>query len=102
MFGGASGSVFWNIYLRKTQQYKRILSANGIISVIGILSFLALLYTKNEWIVSIGTFLCGFSICPFFPISLEYGCELLFPIGEGSAAGFLLASIHLFGFGQVM
>ena len=101
MFGGISGAVFWNIYLKKTQKYKQSLVINGSIGLISICLFLGLLYTENIWIVAIATFLCGFSVCPFFPLSLEYGCELIFPIGEGSAAGFLLASIHLFGLAQV-
>lgn len=102
MIGGASGAVFWNIYLKKTLKYKRILVINASLAIVGLLLFMGLLYAKNVWILIIATFLIGFTLCPFFPISLEYGCELIFPIGEGSAGGFLLASIHIFGLIQVI
>lgn len=102
MVGGAVGAVFWNIVLKRSYRFKRILVTNAWLAVLGVLLFLGLLFTNNEWILMIATFTCGFSLCPFFPLSLEYGCELIFPIGEGSAAGFLLASIHIFGLVQVL
>ena len=99
--GGATGAVFWNVYLKRTHKYKKTLVVNGLMAIFGLIAFIGLLYTDNPWLLSISTFIIGFSLCSFFPLSLEYGCELIFPIGEGSAAGFLLASIHLFGLLQV-
>jgi FLVCR family feline leukemia virus subgroup C receptor-related protein len=99
--GGGIGAFFWNVYLTKTHKYKKTLVVNGAIAIVGLIGFVGLLYTDSIWLLSISTFVIGFSLCSFFPLSLEYGCELIFPIGEGSAAGFLLASIHFFGLMQV-
>lgn len=40
----------------------------------------------------------SFFLIPLVPIMLELGCELVFPVGEGSAVGLLFAFGNLFGF----
>jgi MFS transporter, FLVCR family, feline leukemia virus subgroup C receptor-related protein len=95
--GALIGCIIWNEVLGRTLKFKAILLANALIATISIIGFMLLLMTENIFLLMISTFFCGFSICAFLPISIEYGCEIAFPVGEGSSAGFLQASVHLFG-----
>ena len=40
----------------------------------------------------------SFFLIPLVPIMLELGCELAFPVGEGTAVGFLFAMGNFSGF----
>lgn len=40
----------------------------------------------------------SFFLIPLVPIMLELGCELVFPVGEGSAVGLLFACGNFCGF----
>jgi hypothetical protein len=51
----------------------------------------------------IGTFALGFVMIPLVPIVYELSCELVFPIGEASAVGFLIggSAISAFIYGTI-
>lgn len=40
----------------------------------------------------------SFFLIPLVPVMLELGCELAYPVGEGTAVGLLFAVGNLFGF----
>ena len=66
--------------------------------MLAILVFYPLLLTKNLFLVSFISAFNSFFLIPLVPIMLELGCELVFPVGEGSAVGLLFAVGNFGGF----
>lgn len=60
--------------------------------------FYPLLETNSIFWASFASAYNSFFLIPLVPIMLELGCELAFPIGEGTATGMLFATGNLFGF----
>lgn len=60
--------------------------------------FYPLLETGSLFLASFASGYNSFFLIPLVPIMLEFGCELAFPVGEGTAAGMLFATGNLFGF----
>lgn len=55
------------------------------------------LRVETEWIISIFSGLAGFFLIPNVSLYLAYSAEVSFPIGEGSAGGYLFAAAQTFG-----
>lgn len=53
-------------------------------------------YTEKLFLVVISTGIVGIFFLPMIPIILEFACESVFPIGEGSTVGFLSLMNNLF------
>jgi len=64
-----------------------------IVSMIGYvltnLIFILTLYSGNEYIIMLGFTVGGLFNAPLFAFVLELSCELVFPIGEACAGGFM-------------
>ncbi len=60
--------------------------------------FYPLLETGSLMLASLASGYNSFFLIPLVPIMLELGCELAFPVGEGTAVGLLFATGNLFGF----
>ena len=63
-----------------------------------IIAFYPLLMTNSLFLVSFISAFNSFFLIPLVPIMLELGCELVFPVGEGSAVGLLFAMGNFGGF----
>ena len=66
--------------------------------MLAIILFYPLLLTENLLIASFVSAFNSFFLIPLVPIMLELGCELVFPVGEGSAVGMLFAIGNFAGF----
>lgn len=66
--------------------------------MIAILAFYPLLLTHSLFLASFISAFNSFFLIPLVPIMLELGCELVFPVGEGSAVGLLFAVGNFGGF----
>jgi len=67
-------------------------------SLTAVFLFYPLLLTENLFLASFISALNSFFLIPLVPIMLELGCELVFPVGEGSAVGMLFAVGNFGGF----
>lgn len=67
-------------------------------SLFAIAIFYPLLMTEILAIASLISAFNSFFLIPLVPIMLELGCELVFPVGEGSAVGMLFAVGNFGGF----
>jgi FLVCR family feline leukemia virus subgroup C receptor-related protein len=67
-------------------------------SLLSVILFYPLLLPKNIILATFVSALNSFFLIPLVPIMLELGCELVFPVGEGSAVGMLFAVGNLGGF----
>ena len=63
-----------------------------------IILFYPLLNTYSLFWASLISAVNSFFLIPLVPIMLELGCELAFPVGEGSTAGMLFANGNFSGF----
>lgn len=66
--------------------------------------FMLMLYTESIYLCAIGSGIIGLFFLPMIPTLLEFACESVFPIGEGSTVGFLSGVSNLFAlvYGSVM
>ena len=67
-------------------------------SLVAIFLFYPLLQTNSLFLASFISAFNSFFLIPLVPIMLELGCELVFPVGEGSDVGLLFAMGNFSGF----
>jgi hypothetical protein len=67
-------------------------------SLVAIALFYPLLETNSLLLSSLISAFNSFFLIPLVPIILELGCELIFPVGEGTAVGLLFAMGNFAGF----
>ena len=60
--------------------------------------FYPLMLVENLFLASLISAINSFFLIPLVPIMLELGCELVFPVGEGSDVGILFAIGNYVGF----
>lgn len=96
--GGIFGNVIGGLYLKKTQQFKKISIYCLIVGtfLFGV-SFLCFM-TKNVYIVMVVIFFLGMSLYPVVPVQIELASEIVFPVGEATATGLLWATGQFVGF----
>ena len=97
---GIVTTFFFANLIKKTLQYKLIIT---ICLVFGLITFIALqiVYTRletREWVLAISGGCVGFFLLPLTSLFMAYSSEIVFPLGEGSATGYLFASSQTFGF----
>ena len=83
MVAGIVSAALIGLYIEKTLKYRRmfwICSCLGIITTIGFPLSLKLLPTQF-WIYLILVTMQGMVFIPLQPLSIDYGCDILFPIG---------------------
>lgn len=89
--------LFSNI-LKKHKTYKKSIIILGIFGSLSVCIFMGLLEVQKIYIGIIGTAFIGFLMAPVIPIIYEFGTELAFPIGEGSAVGFIIGISAILSF----
>lgn len=67
-------------------------------SLCAVMLFYPLMLVENLFLASLISAINSFFLIPLVPIMLELGCELVFPVGEGSAVGMLFAIGNFGGF----
>ena len=98
VISGIIGVAILGPMQRKSGTFKKwILICMGGSSV-AILLFYPLMETDSLLLVSLISAFNSFFLIPLVPIMLELACELVFPVGEGSAAGMLFAMGNFAGF----
>lgn len=89
---GIAGAVVGGYYLKKSKIFKRFTVGCIVCSACCIAVSTVLYEAKSMVLTLIGSAILGFFAFPITPALYEYACELVFPIGEGSAVGFMVAS----------
>ena len=63
----------------------------GLLSVLSYILLIGLMFTEKFWLLMIGIFsFCFFSI-PLIPISMDFACEITFPVCEAFSSGLIYA-----------
>ena len=88
---GIIGAALGSIYLAKTKRYKFLISVAIICSIATIFFCLPILFLKSRTLLIINSCLEGFVGYQIYGFFLELVCEISFPVGEGSAVGYIEA-----------
>lgn len=99
MVAGIISAALIGLYIEKTLKYRRmfwICSLLGIITTIGFPLSLKFLSDKF-WVFMILVIMQGMVFIPLQPLSIDYGCDILFPIGEAQISGFLITAGQILG-----
>lgn len=96
---GAVGAVVGSIFIKRTRQYKILLTvatfaACGALTVM----ILQLLIIPVPGLTAIIVAVVGFFVVPVVPTSYEIGCEVAFPIGEAQVTGLLNGGALIWAF----
>lgn len=83
---------------RKSGVYKKWILICMLGSSIAIALFYPILLTDSLVLVCLVSAFNALFLIPLVPIMLELGCELVFPVGEGTAVGLLFAMGNFSGF----
>lgn len=107
MLAGVISSFLFSYAMRVTRQYKNIISLCNFIFYLGLLgaflNFALLLICtcfKLEIIplIAVLSACAGFFVIPVASLFAAYASQLTFPVGQGSATGYLFAGAQTIGF----
>lgn len=99
--GIVSAGVF-GAYVERTLKYRNIFILCGIVGIGTTIGFPLCLYYLSDadkyfWIY-FGLVACqGFVFIPMQPLTIDYGSDTMFPIGEAQITGFMLSVGQIFG-----
>lgn len=81
-------------------KYKRSILIGTIGTMVGLVIFRFCLEAQKYafFFACFGASIIGMFFLPVYPIILELGVELIFPIGEGMSVGILYAGAQIWGF----
>eukprot|EP00743_Colponemidia_sp_Colp-15_P004645 GILK01005006.1.p1 GENE.GILK01005006.1~~GILK01005006.1.p1 ORF type:complete len:457 (-),score=72.14 GILK01005006.1:248-1618(-) len=99
---GLVGSGVAGFVVDKTHRYRHTLMICFIGSSLAALAFAFLLHTQQIALVAISAALLGLFMTPVMPLSLELACEVTYPVGEATSAGFLLTGGQIVGVVEIL
>ncbi|KAL4478634.1 hypothetical protein ABPG74_006869 [Tetrahymena malaccensis] len=102
--GGVFGIIIGSYFLNKYKKYKYQMGIYMIGGTGCMFLFQLVLYTKSIYLAVGSAAIVGLFFVPLIPAFLEFACESVFPIGEGSAVGFLSSVNGIFSliYGSVL
>lgn len=92
ILGGLIGGAVAGIYVEKTLKYKKTLVILSLFSLFAYISLFATFNTQSRILTGILVFIYGFMVTPVVPMGLDFGCELVFPVGEALSSGILMSA----------
>ncbi|KAL4512401.1 hypothetical protein ABPG72_005403 [Tetrahymena utriculariae] len=95
---GIIGSAINAPLLRKYKKFKMTTIILAIVMFVNVVIIIGILNLESRVILVLFVSLFGGGYQPLVSTTYEYACEVAFPIGEGSAQGFLLGTSSIFGF----
>lgn len=76
--------------------------ACSVVSVLVLLGFsFALYYVKQFYVLLTLSIALGASLTPLLPLSFDFGCEIVFPVGEAQVTGILMTGGQVIGILEV-
>jgi len=99
MLVGIFATPIFSTIIKRTKKYKLVTCLNiiGCYVFLGVMIYIYTLRVENDTIIAIFAGLAGFFLIPNVSLYLAYSAEVTFPIGEGSAGGYLFAAGQTFG-----
>ncbi|EGR34572.1 major facilitator superfamily protein, putative [Ichthyophthirius multifiliis] len=88
---GLIGSTIFSIIIEKTGKYKKILIFSSFFAMLSQGLQIGMILTYNIWYILLGIFFFGFFAIPLIPLSMDFACELTFPVCEAFSSGLIYA-----------
>ena len=98
IISGIIGVIILGPLQRKSRKFKKWIVICMLGSTSAMILFYPMLETNQIAVATVISAYNSFFLIPLVPIMLELGCELAYPVGEGTAVGLLFAVGNLFGF----
>ncbi|EWS72426.1 MFS transporter (macronuclear) [Tetrahymena thermophila SB210] len=102
ILSGIIGSAIITRMVEKNNKYKKYIIISSILSLFSYTFVSAVLIIESFIVQLLGFFLYGFFSTPLIPLTLEFGCEITFPISESTSSGLIYMSGQLFGILQII
>ena len=88
--------------MEKTDKYKRVLIFCALLAIASLLLLtFNLYYIQLYWVLIVATLLLGTGLTPLMPLSFDFGCETMFPVGEAQITGILMTGGQIVGLIEV-
>lgn len=102
MVTGIISAGIFGAYVERTLKYRRVFWLCSIVGILTTVGFpLALKFftdsSKYYWAYMVLVILQGFVFIPLQPLTVDYGSDIMFPIGEAQITGFMLSVGQIFG-----
>jgi FLVCR family feline leukemia virus subgroup C receptor-related protein len=95
---GIVATFLLSYYVQKTEKYKRVFMLCSVLSVASLFLLVGgIYYLEMFWVVIIASILLGFAQIPLIPLSFDFGCEIVFPVGEAQVTGVLMSGGQIIG-----
>lgn len=88
LIGGAVGSILY----QNTGKYKLVYTIYTIMSLVTYVLLFAFIDLKSFWLTLFLAGFLGFFTVAVIPLSIEFACEVTFPMGEAMSNGTLVTS----------
>ncbi|KAL4430217.1 hypothetical protein ABPG74_014776 [Tetrahymena malaccensis] len=102
IISGLIGSAVFSIIVEKNQKYKLAIIISSIASILSYSLTMGFLSLDIFSLQLIAFFLFGFFATPLIPLSLEFACEITYPISETIGSGLVYKSGQMFGVLQIV
>ena len=81
-----------SVIVEKTSAYKKVMVSCSIISAGFGGLLMGLLYLESLYYILPACFLMGFFTTALIPISMDFACEITFPVSEPFSSGLIISS----------
>lgn len=100
---GLISACVLSLYVEKFGKYKQVFIVCAIVSCGTMFGFsFALYYSGAFSLLLILTIVLGASLTPLIPLSFDFGCEIVFPVGEAQVTGLLMTGGQIVGIIEVI
>ncbi len=87
ILGGIIGSAVFGVIVEIYKTYKLALVIIAILTTLSPIGLLFALPSNCVWVVCLAAFLVGFASVSVLPVGIDFGVELVHPIGEAISTG---------------
>lgn len=99
---GIFSSFIFSLYVERTDKYKRVMIFSALLAIGSLLLVTFDLYIINRfWVLILAIVLLGTGLTPLMPLGFDFGCEILFPVGEAQVTGILMTGGQIVGIIEV-
>ncbi len=98
MITGILSAAVIGIYVEKTLNYRRVFLILAFLGVVQTIAFSVLLGIDPQFVTLLIVIIVqGVLFIPIMPLSFDYGCDIMFPVGEAQITGTLMTAGQIFG-----